>query len=61
MADEDEPRSFVQSDLQISELEAHNENDRKYSYSSRSCGLQDIAINTNKLKGMYKLFCFFPY
>ncbi len=28
MADEDEPRSFVQSDLQISELEAHNENDR---------------------------------
>ena len=36
MADEDEPMSFVQSDLQISEFEAHNENDRKYSYSSNN-------------------------
>ena len=39
MADEDEPRSFVQSDLQISELEANNENDRKYSYSSNNMKL----------------------
>jgi hypothetical protein len=36
MADEDEPRSSVQSDLQISELEAHN---RKYSYSSNNMKL----------------------